>query len=194
MPLTKVLLQGGWILKHQLWATTSSKSGLTNKARQKFLTSLSEQNQATVRADGYKRSPLQQYLSRYLQAYPMKLDNSSLTTIDELYDLVDSDESDHKLKDIARLFLEASNDWPTSNQTLISEFVQELKQYFGTPLTKKKILEKTFDHSTNNVWRHEAGSSLIEMFEISDQFYSQPDFDKILQNIISYYEQHSKKY
>src|SRR5205814_5477489 len=98
----------------------------------------------------------------------MQPNNCSLTTIDQLTSLVDIDKSDHKLKDIAHLFLQAATDWPTSNQELISEFVEELKQYFGIPLTKKKISEKTFDSSRYNAWRHEAGSSIMEMLDISE--------------------------
>jgi hypothetical protein len=47
-PITKVLLQVGWTLKHQLCATINSGSGSTNKAQQKFLTSSIKQNQAAV--------------------------------------------------------------------------------------------------------------------------------------------------
>ena len=116
--------------------------------------------------------------------------NSSLTTIDELSSLIDNDKSDHKLKVITQLFLRAALDWPTSNQKLISEFAEELKQYFGTPLTKKKISQKAFDSSRHNAWRHEAGSSIIEMLDLSETFYNHSDFDEALNEILTYYEKH----
>jgi Elongation factor Tu C-terminal domain len=115
--------------------------------------------------------------------------NSSLTTIDQLNILVDIDKNDHKLRDITKLFLNAATDWPTFNQTNISDFTKELKLYFGTPLTKEKISNKQFDTSGGDVWRQEAGSSISEMLDLSEQFYTHSDFDKTIQNILSYYEQ-----
>jgi len=114
---------------------------------------------------------------------------STLTTIDQLSNLVDLDKKVHKLKDIAQLFIEAMTDWPTFSQTEISDFVKEVKEYFGTPLTKEKISDKTLNVSDSNLWQHEAGSSIIELLDISERFCNQADFDKILQDILSYYEQ-----
>jgi hypothetical protein len=115
----------------------------------------------------------------------MQLNNSSLTKISQLETLVDIDNADHKLKDIAEIFVNAARDWDTFNQTVISDFVQELKQYFGSPLTKEKIRNKQLE----NAWRHEAGSSIFQMIDTSERFYNQTDFDKILSDILSYYEQ-----
>ncbi|HRX93420.1 MAG TPA: hypothetical protein P5158_04855 [Chitinophagaceae bacterium] len=108
-----------------------------------------------------------------------------MTKISQLETLVDIDKSDHKLKDIAELFVNAARDWDTFNQTDISDFVKELKQYFGSPLTKEKITDKPLD----NAWQHEAGSSIFQMLDLSERFYNQADFDKILSDILSYYEQ-----
>jgi hypothetical protein len=119
----------------------------------------------------------------------MQPNNSSLTKISQLETLVDIDKSDHKLKDITELFLNAARDWDTSNQTDISEFVTELKQYFGSPLTKEKIKNKPLD----NAWRHEAGSSIFQMIDLSERFCDQTDFDKILNDILSYYEQQMQR-
>ena len=115
----------------------------------------------------------------------MQPNNSSLTKISQLETLVDIDKSDHKLKDIAELFVNAARDWDTFNQTDISDFVKELKHYFGSPLTKEKITDKPLD----NAWRHEAGSSIFQMLDLSERFCNQADFDKILSDILSYYEQ-----
>jgi len=115
----------------------------------------------------------------------MQPNNSVLTKISQLETLVDIDKSDHKLKDIAELFVNAERDWDTFNQTDISDFVTELKQYFGSPLTKEKIINKPLD----NAWRHEAGSSILQMIDLSERFCNQTDFDKILNDILSYYEQ-----
>ncbi len=61
----------------------------------------------------------------------------------------------------------------------------ELKQYFGSPVTKEKIKNRPPD----NAWRQEAGSSIFQMIELSESFYNKNDFDIILNDILSYYEQ-----
>lgn len=117
-----------------------------------------------------------------------------IETYSTLLNLVDLDQTDNKLKDIATLFLDAMNDWTTLNQTLISDFVKELKDFFGLPLTIEKINNKKLDLTNElNAWRHEAGSSIAEMISISTQFCNESDFDKILQNILTYYEEEFSK-
>lgn len=78
---------------------------------------------------------------------PASLDNDTMDnkiiTYSTLWNLVDIDIKDHKLKDIATLFLNAMNDWPTYDQTEIQEFIKELKAYFGSPLTIEKIDKKS---------------------------------------------------
>ncbi len=115
----------------------------------------------------------------------MQPNNSSLRKIPQLGTLVDIDKADHKLKDIAELFVKAANDRDTFNQTYISDFVEELKQYFGSPLTKEKVTDKPLD----NAWWHEAGSSIFQMLELSEKFYNQSDLEKTLRDVLFYYEQ-----
>jgi hypothetical protein len=52
--------------------------------------------------------------------------DNKITTYSKLYELVDIDTKDHKLKDIATLFLNAMNDWPTFDQKEITDFTKEL--------------------------------------------------------------------
>jgi hypothetical protein len=99
--------------------------------------------------------------------------------------LIDIDRKDHKLKDIATLFLNAMNDWPTNNQTNITDFIREFKEYFGSPLTIEKIDAKKFNGQ--NAWQIEAGSSISELIDISTRFYDQSDFDKIMDNVFNHY-------
>ncbi|WP_166437109.1 EF-Tu C-terminal domain-related protein [Niastella caeni] len=108
-----------------------------------------------------------------------------MTKIAQLEALINIDKADHKRKDIAQLFLNAATDWDTFNQTDISDFVKELKLHFGSPLTKEKITNKPLD----NAWRHEAGSSIFQMLDLSERFYLQSDFDKILSDVLFHYEQ-----
>lgn len=106
----------------------------------------------------------------------------------ELLELVESDLTNHKLKKIAELFLEAMRDWPTYNQEMIFDFIAELKNFFGSPLTLNKIDEKVIDYNIEeNVWRKESGSSIAEMIEFSKLYYNETDFDKIVVNILNYY-------
>jgi hypothetical protein len=115
-----------------------------------------------------------------------RMDNE-IKTYDTLWNLVDIDSKDHKLKDIANLFLNAMNDWPTFNLSNINDFLKELKEYFGSPLTIERI-GKIEVHG-QNLWQIEAGSSITELIETSTRFYNQPDFDKIIENLLNYYNE-----
>ena len=114
-----------------------------------------------------------------------------ITTYATLWNLVDIDQKDHKLKNIATLFLNTMNDWPTYNQTDIQDFINELKAYFGTPLTIEKIDKKKSDGQ--NAWQVEAGSSIAELIDTSTRFYNQSDFDKIIDTVLSYYNDEFNK-
>ncbi|UOK42206.1 MULTISPECIES: hypothetical protein [Flavobacterium] len=115
------------------------------------------------------------------------MNTNHIETYFELEDLIESDNSNHKLKDIAELFLTAMNDWPTYNQVRIDEFINELKEHFGEPLSIEKIKAKKLKMDTQNSWRHESGSSICEMIELSKLHYGEMDFDKIIANILDYY-------
>jgi hypothetical protein len=115
-----------------------------------------------------------------------------LRYIDQLITLVNIDKKDHLLKRIALLLISAMNDWPRLDQKVILEFIQELKGYYGIPLTKEKILNKIADISDNDFWRHEAGSSIIELFDLYKKLNDHSDFDKIIQDVMSYYGEQLK--
>jgi predicted acetyltransferase len=117
--------------------------------------------------------------------------DNTITTYSTLLNLVDIDIKDHKQKDIATLFLNAMKDWDTYNQTEIADFINELKKYFGTPLTIDNITKKKLDEQ--NAWKLEAGSSIINLIDISLKFFNQSNFDKIVEDLLSYYNQEFKK-
>lgn len=120
--------------------------------------------------------------------------DNKITTYSTLWNLVDIDKKDHKLKDIATLFLEAMNDWPTYNQSDIQEFLKEIKAYFRSPLTIEKIDNKKLDLTDElNPWRHEAGSSIAELIDTSTRFYNQTDFDKIIDSVLIFYNEEFNK-
>lgn len=102
-----------------------------------------------------------------------------------LYELVDLDTEGHVQRDIATLFLNAMNNWPSSSQNEIPIFAEELKEYFGEPLTAEKIRAKEFNGK--NAWQIEAGNHIAELIELSSNVCNQPDLDKIIEGSQNYY-------
>ena len=120
--------------------------------------------------------------------------NNKIITYSTLCNLVEIDTKNHYLKDITTLFLSAMQDWPTINQTNIEDFIKELKNYFGTPLTIEKIDSHKLDISNNlSVWRNEAGSSIADLIDFSTKFCNQSNFDEIIENILNYYSEEFNK-
>ena len=58
-----------------------------------------------------------------------------ITTFKTLENIVNFDIGNHNFRELAKLFLTAMNDWPTLNQTEISEFTVELRKFIGSPIT-----------------------------------------------------------
>jgi hypothetical protein len=117
---------------------------------------------------------------------------NKITKYSTLYDLVEIDTKDHKMKDIATLFLEAMRDWPTFNQEEIGEFIKELKDYFGVSLTIEKIEAKEFDGQ--NAAKIEAGCHIADLIDISTRFCNQSDFDKIVASFFGYYGSNKEQF
>ncbi|MCH5716422.1 EF-Tu C-terminal domain-related protein [Niabella hibiscisoli] len=121
------------------------------------------------------------------------LNETPLTTIQQLETLIVIDRSIHPLRQIASSFVGAMNDWDTEGQISIAEFIKETKDFFGTPLTIDAINNKPIGLSNNSAWKYEAGSSLVEMIRLSQQVYQQSDFDQIAEDMISYYQKQLEK-
>lgn len=117
--------------------------------------------------------------------------DNKITSYSLLWNLVEIDVKNHTLKDITILFLTAMNDWPTYNRTEINDFIKELKEHFGTPLTIEKIDAKKFNGE--NGWQLEAASSIADLIDISTKFCNESNFDKIIENILNYYTEEFKK-
>lgn len=116
----------------------------------------------------------------------------NIENIQQLFDLINNDPNDHPLKNMGLLFAAAMNDWPTQNQTNINEFVQELQNYFGTPLTKESILAKTTGLSDEDAWRKESASSLLELFDVAETQYQEKNLEQLIGAIIKHYEEPPK--
>lgn len=131
---------------------------------------------------------MQQFLPKKQDYKTVKrIMKNRIETYSELYDLVELDNTNDKLKQIAEFFLVAMNDWPRYNQERIENFIKELKEYFGSPLSLERIDAKKLDFYDEDVWKHESGSSICEMIELSKLYYDVLDFDIILKKILDYY-------
>lgn len=116
----------------------------------------------------------------------------NIKNIQQLIDLVNNDPNDHPLKKMGLLFAAAMNDWPTQDQTNLNEFLQELCNYFGTPLTKATILAKTTGLSDEDAWRKESASSLLELFDVAETQYQEKNLEQLIGAIVKHYEEPPK--
>jgi Domain of unknown function (DUF4279) len=113
--------------------------------------------------------------------------NSRITTFDSLRYLLDLDETDHDLKEMATLFVDALRDW--GNCQNIVKCVEDFKAYFGNPLTVENTAHYTGRSNEDWAWRGEAGMSLSKMIAISTKAHNIADFDTIVDNFLGHYEQ-----
>jgi Domain of unknown function (DUF4279) len=104
--------------------------------------------------------------------------------------LINQDETDHPLKDIALLLGSALVDWPTDNSHDIVKCIQEFKDYFGDPFTfvDGRIIN-IIHFPTYSSWRGEAGWAITKMIELSIKHFDTADFDAIVDRVLSYYVQ-----
>jgi len=95
------------------------------------------------------------------------LKNNELISYSELSDAIENDNSDNKIKARAEFLFTSISDYPTFNLKEPIDFLNELKNEIGSPLTYELIdnYEKklTFDNG-DNTWKKEALSSVLEMF------------------------------
>lgn len=108
--------------------------------------------------------------------------------LEALRDAVRNDTGNHSIKKLAELLIMALNDWP--RETLkIDATIEEMKAYFGEPMTVERLKSKRFDYSMPyNSWRLEAGASLWQMLELSAKVENETDFDKVVARILDYYD------
>ncbi len=117
--------------------------------------------------------------------------DEKILTYDTLWCLVDIDETEHKIKKLASIFLEAMTDWPTTNQTKIEEYIFEFKKSFGSTISINGISKK--GPVINDGWKLESGASIQELIRQSENYFNESNFDQIIDKIISYYNEEFKK-
>jgi len=109
-------------------------------------------------------------------------------TITELCELNDSTQVQNHSSEITRIFIDSFNDWPTKNIENIFDFCDELKSYFGNPITIEKILSKKSNlNESGNSWKLESGESIILLIEKSNLYFAENDFDNIVKIITNNY-------
>lgn len=108
-------------------------------------------------------------------------------TYEDFRDAVRKDKLDHPVKALASLFLAAMIDWPVTLS--IDAFIQELKAFFGEPLTIDDFKNKAFSYEKkHDLWRFEARASIVMMLELSLKSQGESDFDKVVESILEYYQ------
>lgn len=101
--------------------------------------------------------------------------------------LIALDETDHDLKDMANLLVDALRDW--GNCQDIVSCIAGFKAYFGDPLTVENTAHYSGRDPEDWVWRGEAGMALSKIMQRSIAAYQIADFDTIVDRFLSYYEQ-----
>lgn len=99
--------------------------------------------------------------------------------IDDLIDSVDNDSDNSVTKKAATLLIAAMNDWPTSNQTDLFDFLKEFRKDYGDNLT----IEKLRTERTAEAWKEEAKAFIIEMLELDRT----KDFNGMIEGILAKY-------
>jgi hypothetical protein len=112
-----------------------------------------------------------------------------ISTIHTLREAVGLDQKEHPVKELAGIFLNAMNDWPAMGQANIGDFVKELKEYFGDPLTKEAVNLKKHDmHTPHYWWKREAAGHITDLLKLSEVIYPEADFDTVLNKVLEHYD------
>ena len=110
---------------------------------------------------------------------------ADIISFEELYDKVEQDVSNNKIKTAAKALLTAINDWPIPNLSEPQKLLLALTNEIGLPLIHKRIENYSKILIVNNdSWKMEAISSLLEMFEYD----STKTLDEIINDITIHYK------
>lgn len=87
---------------------------------------------------------------------------------------------------VAELLLTSMNDWPTQNLTNIRQFIAEVSDTFGTPITAAKLNSKKFNGM--NAWELESAASLIELLNLAESELQIKDLSQLQTELVNYFE------
>lgn len=110
-----------------------------------------------------------------------------ITTFGTLENIVNFENENSEIEQLAKLFLVAMNDWDSNNQTNIFDYITELRKFVGSPITLKKINSKSKANILNNAWKIESATSIAEMIQLAELKIKENDFDKIIVKFLDYY-------
>lgn len=114
---------------------------------------------------------------------------SSIINIDQLEIALGKDVLKHTLNDIANLLVNAMNDWPTTDLINIGNYLMEVKQIYGYPITIEQIRKTELDLSiAGNSWKGESISSIVDLIKLSNSIGIGTDLETIVQVLINFYE------
>jgi len=105
--------------------------------------------------------------------------------VNTLQNLMELDLQEHEIKRLAICFMDAVNDWPGEDKTLVKTCVANFKTYFGNPLTLEAIKLQSF--KGQNAWHLEAGKSLSKILTRAQHHFSIYDFDEVMEKILAFY-------
>jgi len=107
-----------------------------------------------------------------------------IISADELYDDLEQDISNNKYKTAAQFLLEAINDWPTPNVSEPKDFLPDLTDKIGSLLTVDRIEKYSKALNLNNLWKVEATSMLVKVFDYDKT----KTLEDIILDITEYYK------
>lgn len=113
--------------------------------------------------------------------------DTQITTFGTLENIIDFENENSEIEQLAKLFLVAMNDWDSNNKTNIFKYITELRKFVGSPITLKKINAKSKTNILNNAWKIESSASIAEMIKLAELKIQENDFDKIIKKILDYY-------
>lgn len=122
----------------------------------------------------------------------MTLDNSyKIISGDELFEAIENDSTNNNFKTAAEFLNEALDDWPTLNLAEPSDLLKELRKEVGGKLTYNNLdnYSKRLGLDTDGMWKIEAVSSLLEMFDFErkSQFDKNIELESIIDKISRHY-------
>lgn len=115
-----------------------------------------------------------------------------ILTSEELWSAIESDLTDHQIKRAASSLFDAIRDWPKLNLEEPSEFIAELRQEIGSPLSYSNIKNYSDKlYAGQDAWKMEALSSVLEMFDFESK--SQYDHNLTLEEIVEKITNHCRQ-
>jgi len=116
--------------------------------------------------------------------------SNQIESIDQLEVAMSKDAFLHSINELANLLVNAMNDWPTKDLTKLSDFLDEVRQTFGTSMTIEQIQKTNLDFGiSGNSWKSESASSIIDLIKLSQSIGLGNDLEVISKTITRFYEE-----